>query len=463
MNMYKLSKYLVTANPLNEPGKTIVYSTRSGKDLVINDIVLRYISENRIDEIPLQVKDKLITYKVLVLQDEDELGNIIAENNRSIQNENINVLYEVIQPSSMCQMGCYYCGQAHTKNSISQNVIEKIITRIESKILNGNYKGLNIAWFGAEPLMGLRQMRDITVRLEKIAKRNGLTYEAKIVTNALSLKKEVFIELVNNLSVTHVEITIDGSREFHDLHRYLKDGGKTFDIVLQNVLAITSVNNLKRKCRLSVRCNVDNINYEGVSPLIELLAEHKLQNKLSFYPIGIYSWGNDAHKKSLSKEAFAKQEIIWFMEMIQKGFKVGYLRPRIKNVCLAVSKTSEMYDAFGNIFNCTEVAYVPAYDNSDYVLGNVLSDEYSKPRKFQSWNNEILDNSSLPCHTCEMLPVCGGSCPKSWHEDMRACPSTKFNMKDRLRLKHLVYSSKEETEAIQLFKNFKEIIQNENY
>jgi uncharacterized protein len=456
--MYKLSHYLVIADPINESGKKIVYSTRSGKDLMIPEITLRYIQENRIEEIPEQITQKLIDSKILVPEEENELNTIIIENEADITDEHNNMLYEVIQPSAMCQMGCYYCGQNHTKNYISPEIAQKIIERIENKIKTGNYKSLYIAWFGAEPLMGLKQMRELTKKLQKLALNNRLKYGAKVVTNGLSLKKEIFTELVNDLDVNHIEITIDGTKEYHDKHRYLKDGGETFDIILQNLLAVTQVNTLKRTCNLSIRCNVDEKNYAGVSPLIEELAKHQLQNKLSFYPIGVYSWGNDAHKKSLTKESFAKQEIVWFMEMIQNGFQVNFLRSRTKRVCLAVSKTSEMYDAFGNIFNCTEVSYVQTYEQTDYVLGNLLSDKPQKPRQLSSWNQEVLNNSNLPCHTCEMLPVCGGACPKSWHEDMRACPSTKFNMKDRLRLKHLLYSSKQETDALETMQQLKNLI-----
>lgn len=32
------------------------------------------------------------------------------------------------------------------------------------------------------------------------------------------------------------------------------------------------------------------------------------------------------------------------------------------------------------------------------------------------------------------MPVCGGGCPKSWKEGIKPCPSTKFNIKDKLLL-----------------------------
>ena len=317
--MYKLSHYVVVTEPVGEQGKKIVYSTRSGKDLIVPEITLNYIKEGKIDIIPNQIIQKLVDSQILVDSYANELAEIISENESAIDSENNNMLYEVIQPSAMCQLGCYYCGQKHTKDYISPDIEEKIIARIRTKIEQGNYKQLFIAWFGAEPLMGLRQMRELTRKLQALADNHNLTYAAKVVSNGLSLKKEIFEELVNELGVNHIEITIDGTKKHHDSHRYLKEGGGTFDIILQNVLAITSTDKLKKPCQLSVRCNVDENNYEGVTPLIELLAEHSLQNKLSFYPIGVYAWGNDAHKKSLTKEAFAKQEIIWQIEMIKRG------------------------------------------------------------------------------------------------------------------------------------------------
>jgi uncharacterized protein len=33
-----------------------------------------------------------------------------------------------------------------------------------------------------------------------------------------------------------------------------------------------------------------------------------------------------------------------------------------------------------------------------------------------------------------MLPVCGGACPKQWHEGRAPCPSAKKNLGERLML-----------------------------
>jgi uncharacterized protein len=100
---------------------------------------------------------------------------------------------------------------------------------------------------------------------------------------------------------------------------------------------------------------------------------------------------------------------------------------------------AEVVDAYGNIYNCTEVPYVPVYENSDYKLGNLNSTELLKPRVFSNFNQRILNNK-LPCSTCNMLPVCGGSCPKQWEEGNVPCPSAKHNIDQKLLLYYMQYA-----------------------
>lgn len=438
MTTYKFSYYVIVSEPVNIAGNCILFSTRTSKELLVTPAVLLSLQANLIELIPEPILQKLIDYKFVVPESELELETIIQENKDAT--EKSSVLYEVIQPSAMCQLGCYYCGQKHTKDYVSNDIQEKIIERIRLKASLGKYKTLHIGWFGAEPLMGYSQMRTLTPRLKEIATEFGMKYSAKVVTNGLSLKDGVFEDLTKNLSVNEIEITLDGTAEYHDQHRYTKAGGKSFDLIFQNILNIVRKPDFEAyKCKLSIRCNVDKKNEAGVSPLIQQMAESGLKDKVAFYMIGVYAWGNDAHKASLTKEEFSERELEWSAEMLEYGFRGIKGKPsRTKEVCFTVSKTSEMYDAFGNIYDCSETSYVPAYDNSDYKLGNLSKDHKNVNLKrsiLNDWNDTLLTDQ-FPCHSCKMLPVCGGGCPKSWHEDMRACPTAKFNIKDQILLNY---------------------------
>ncbi len=439
--MFKLSYYTIFTDALNDKEERILFATRTGESFVVSDSVCQQLKQGLWDDLPTDILHKLQTAKAVVPAHENELLTIVTENKTGIRKNK--VLYEVIQPSAMCQLGCYYCGQQHTKDYLTPDYHDLLLQRIRQKAEQGNYTHFSIGWFGGEPLMALGHIRDLTPRFQALAAEFGMSYSASLVTNGLSLKENIFYELTTQLGVTSIEITLDGTATFHDAHRYTKDGGASFDLIFKNLLAICHRTDFETLgCRITVRCNVDARNWEGVSPLIQLLGQHGLAKKIAyFYPIGIYSWGgNDAHTGSLTKEAFAAKEIDWLIEQFEAGFTPSFLPSRVKDVCIAVSPVSEMYDAFGNIYNCTEVSLTDVYKDTPYTLGNLKQNPIAHQqvhRPLTDWNDTLLTDT-FPCHTCQMLPVCGGGCPKSWHEDMRACPSAKFNIKERLTLAYVL-------------------------
>jgi len=382
---------------------------------------------------------RLLEIEAIVPADENELETVINRNLSEL--EDSDTLSFIIQPTANCQLGCDYCGQLHTKKQIDPSFYSNILARIEEKFKIQKYKNLRISWFGSEPLMGWRNIQELTPLLRSLAARHQASYGAAIVTNGLSLKPGIFESLVNEFGIDAIEITLDGSAFWHDKRRHTKEGGATFDLIFRNLLEICALDSFAgRRIPISIRCNVDARNQEGVLPLIRQLAAHGLQRRISFYPCPIHSWGNDAHTLSLTKEAYADLEIGWIIEMAALGFPVTGLIPGLKkSVCIAVTKDAEVIDANGNIFNCTEVPYVPVYENSGYVLGNLRDTPpagISNPRVFQDWNTKVLTDNNT-CSTCRMLPVCGGMCPKSWEENLPACPSNKFNIKDKLVLAYL--------------------------
>lgn len=420
----------------------VLYSSRTGESLSIQTKHWNNLNVGNFEKLPLDLLEKLIEFKLLVPVEEDELALVINENKNDIQEST--TLYQVIQPSANCQLGCGYCGQKHTKNQLDPENYY-LIERLESKINKNKYlQYLHIGWFGGEPLMGLISLRKLSAKFMALAKANNLEYSAKVVTNGLALKKNLFLELVNNYGVSEFEITLDGTPEFHDKRRFVKSGEKSFDIIFNNLIDIFNIPNYSELAvNISIRCNVDKSNFEGVEPLIKLMAENNFQNKIShFYVAPIHSWGNDAHLLSLEKDEFAQREVDWFITMYKNGFTPTLLPKRTKNVCMVVDKNAELLDAFGNIYNCTEVSYVPEYKDSEYLLGNINNtspDKVFEKLPLSDWNDLILKKDDrFMCPDCKMLPVCGGMCPKSWHEGIVPCPSPKHNIEDRLALSYLI-------------------------
>ena len=355
MNL-KLSQYHVVTqaffDQIEESVKRIIYSTRSGDIRVIDEGSWQIVTTGKFEQLPSDILSELAEIKLLVPREENELETIIKENNQVI-NEN-DSLYEVIQPTAYCQLGCHYCGQEHTPKLLSEENQERLLKRIRTKLETKKFKTLSIGWFGAEPLVGLSVIRKITPQLQALAKEFNCSYRAKIVTNGLALTDKTATEIVNELGVQSIEITLDGTAAFHNARRHQKSGLPTFEKIFSNVVSLAKRDDLD--VYLSIRCNVDRQNYQSVSELLRILAEKGLQERISFYVAPIHSWGNDAHLGSLSAQEFANWEIKWYSEMIQLGFQPGLLPQRRPIVCMAVRPQAELVDASGNIFNCSEVS-----------------------------------------------------------------------------------------------------------
>jgi uncharacterized protein len=134
---------------------------------------------------------------------------------------------------------------------------------------------------------------------------------------------------------------------------------------------------------------------------------------------------------------FADWEIRWFVEMAELGFGLALLPKRRPIVCFAVLPTAELVDANGELFNCTEVSYVPKYGRpNEYAIGTVAGGEQPGRRQRLALFNERVGRGGYDCSECRMLPVCGGCCPKLWEEGITPCPTPKFNIETRLLLRY---------------------------
>jgi uncharacterized protein len=379
--------------------------------------------------------------KILVSPEEDELNQVLAENT-SISSRTDKVLYQVIQPSVLCQMGCYYCGQDHKEKLISPQHMLKIVNSIQNMVLENDYEKLYIGWFGAEPLTAIKQMRTIGGLLTDLCREKGIVFGSKIITNGLNLVPRYYDLLVRELNIDFFEITLDGPELVHDRQRDLKSGGGTFKRIYANIKKLLSYRKkMGIKFTVSIQCNVDQNNYKAVLDLIDQLKKDGLLNLVNFYATGIYSWGANANTQKLEKTHFAELEPRWLEQLYRAGVNVrkALLPGRVHNTCLATKANSRVYDADGNIFTCTEVPYTKNQTVSPYFAGNLSDDGLSfRPHTF--WIDALKGKTQYPCSDCPMLPVCGGGCPKQWEEGEVPCPTFKFNAEEKLRMYYQYYA-----------------------
>ena len=164
---FKMSRYVIASVPvmdeIDRRVKRVVFATRTAEVRAVDESSWQKVLAGKFETIAPLVAEELISIQVLVPCEEDELATVIESNRSAAQASDD--LYLVVQPSAMCQLGCDYCGQHHTPKKIDARDRDRLVDRVQKGLATGKYRSLSVCWFGAEPLLGLPVLRELTRRI----------------------------------------------------------------------------------------------------------------------------------------------------------------------------------------------------------------------------------------------------------------------------------------------------------
>jgi uncharacterized protein len=446
--MYKLSQYIETVSYQDENQSSpslLIYSSRTEQARAIKLATWQMIQNGELDRIDEKIINELIDIEVLVHQNEDEFDTIIKEN--LARDEYDKNLYSTIMVTANCSFGCDYCGQKHAQQILSEENQDLLLKRLEDKIIKKKFECLNIAWFGGEPILGITVIDRLSPKLQKLAHHYDLDYKAKITTNGFHLTPNIIEKLINTHEITQFYITLDGLATVHDKRRCLKSRAPTFDTVYANLINLVDfIKHNNKKIEIIVRCNLDIRNENAAIDLVKKIKNDGLEKYITMQVAQIHSWGNDVSQIAFERAKFAEVEINTLAEMVMLGFDVKCLPQRRYGMCLATSKYSEMIDPFGSVFPCSEVGLVPSYIKNgkhiykiDDLKKRVLQTTYKLRRsRFIKPFTQAQKNINNVCRNCNVFPTCLGMCPKQWNDKVLPCPTSRYNLKEKLLLHYAI-------------------------
>lgn len=152
-----------------------------------------------------------------------------------IARKNFHLLAKPVGP--ICNLDCKYCFYLEKENLYPQNkswampeaVLEKYIREY---IAAQDSEFVSFAWQGGEPtLLGVKYFRRVVELQKKYA--GGKQIENALQTNGVMLNDEWGEFLKTNDFL--VGLSIDGTRELHDLYRVDKSGKSSFDRVVRGI------------------------------------------------------------------------------------------------------------------------------------------------------------------------------------------------------------------------------------
>jgi uncharacterized protein len=295
------------------------------------------------------------------------------------------------------------------------------------KLVEGQSKNiptLKVHWYGGEPLMNLGTFERLSRKFIDICDKNNIEYTADMVTNGYLFTKKN-IELLNELRVTSVQITLDGNKENHDARRPFADGSGTFDVIINNLSSNKDI-----LPRISLRVNVDRNTIASAKDIVKILEERGLTGKVNPYLGKITNYNNSNNNSGCYDLCdFAKEDLNQYIEKLDdENFTKGYPRP-VTNICSADSINSFIINADGRMYKClTDIGI------SERSVGNLADGT--------TINNDIFlyymlfDPMTDPtCTECKLLPLCMGGCPaKKLNGDTDVCSRYKYVLDNYLSI-----------------------------
>lgn len=328
--------------------------------------------------------------------EEDNLNNHINE--ILIRRYNPSHMSLTIAVTRACNFNCEYCYETDRPNVYMTKTVEDSILEFVKQ--NECLRYLHIVWYGGEPLLNFATIKRLTKEFQKL----NVQYSAQIVTNGYLMSSEISKQFVD-LNIKTVQVTLDGDRNTHNKRRPLKDGGMTYERILENTKSLLA--NVP-DVELYIRSNVDRDNIDKYPDFYKEIMEQlgndsRVKPYEGFVNDVIESGCSSATKNIMDPEA--RVDYI-HSHYCSAGIEHTFLPIRRNQTCIANNMYCYLIDPVGDMYKCWI-----SMQNKKYKIGNVAANA-----SFDSvMNSRYLCGSdyifSEKCRKCDVLPICEGGCP----------------------------------------------------
>lgn len=306
----------------------------------------------------------------------------------------------IINPTLDCNMRCWYCYEQHNSSAyMSAETITAIQQLIEKKTSSKELIGLNIDFFGGEPLLHYhKSVQPILEYAYSACEQRQKQLFVSFTTNGYLLSSRILdsLEKYSRWGKIRMQITLDGNEELHNRTRTLGGTHPTYKQIATNICRC-----VQRGIVVLVRFNYtqENISsfYDVIDEFFQLAPMEKELLSFAFHKVWQASKNEQLEKEvELVKSAFKAE-----------GFSVDSSEPFQGGRCYGDRDNHIVINYNGDLYKCTAREFLPA--SREGVLsaeGDLL------------WNNKYEKRMSLKqcppiCHHCMIFPICHRGCTQN--------------------------------------------------
>lgn len=386
--------------------KILIFNRRTKKYIKAtyakNEVESILCKEN-INDINSHILRKLADAGILVNSDLDELSDLKLFQNDYINNPRLSIC---VLPTEKCNFRCVYCYENFAYGSMALETQNALLLWIKKNIKN--YSGLEVRWFGGEPLLEKEIIYYLSEEMINICKLAKKPYAASITTNGSLMDVDTFRKLLK-CHITNFQVTIDGPEKIHDRLKVKADGSGTYANIMKNLIII------KQKVRSSVfriiiRTNVTNdVALHISSHIKDLNTMFGNDNRFIFYFRPVGRWG-DSKNIEIEDELLDSFDSI-YAPILESNIILNYsvyLSLLEDQICFAAKRNQYVIRSDGRIAKCTMML-----ERDENTIGYLLADGMMQidSAKLQRWVIPFKPLSDK-CKACNMVLSCmEKSCP----------------------------------------------------
>ncbi|UTD08246.1 radical SAM protein [Treponema denticola] len=337
-------------------------------------------------------------------------------------NENINLLQylyheynESVQiiliVTRQCNFNCPYCYEEHENKVMKYTTYKNILTFLMNFLKLKRLNSCTICFFGGEPLLEIDNMIKFMDDLNSLLKMNNMNIKVygHVTSNGYLLTPQN-VEKLLMANIQTYQITVDGTAEFHNRTRILKNGSGTWNRIISNLL---QMKNLKHNFSVQIRMNYTLESIQSIQEFCKFLSDNFDDSRFHFYFEAVKDFGkNESIEKKLYKfDSDISHTITGIAKKYNLNMQILKTHSTLFGLkCYAASFNSLVFDYDGNIEKCTLLLDT----DKKNIIGNVNSHELDL-YKLAEWTSfSVYDK----CYKCSILPICyARKCPKTKPDD----------------------------------------------
>jgi uncharacterized protein len=332
--------------------------------------------------------------------------NVHKKTNRGLKAMCLHICHECNLKCAYCfaNEGTYNAERGFMSKEVGFAAVDYLISASQGR------KNLEIDFFGGEPLLDFKVVKDIVYYAESLGEKHNKSFKFTLTTNCVLLDEEKLAFL--NKHIFNVVLSIDGRKQVHNLLRKTKDGRGSYDAVLKNIKRFISERGEKS---YYARGTFTNKNLDFLQD-VKSLYENGIE-QISIEPV-VLEPGHALEIKPMHLQDIEKEYeklALYILGLNESGKYINFFHFYLdldNSPCFAKRITGcgagcdyAAVTPKGDIYPCHQFV-----SDKRFLMGNVFDGVSDNGEKV---SNEFLNVSVLSkenCRGCFAKYHCGGGC-----------------------------------------------------